>query len=141
MSQRGKAKPSSAPVRPASALPSSLAAAVSEKGSRLAAAHRLDKAFPVFLTSVRGIQNGVGRNISPEGMFIETREVCPIGTEVRVTFEAPGVATNLTAVALVRFQAYLNYSGTGGEQEGVRGMGVRFLRFEEDGRPAQPVMQ
>jgi hypothetical protein len=123
-------------------MPAALRKAAPRAEERATAAHHFDKAFPVFLTSVRGIANGVGRNISPEGMFIETRDPCPIGSELRVTFEAPGVETELTAVAEVRFQAFLNYAGTDGGQEGMRGIGVRFVRFEDDARPvAKPIAQ
>ena len=139
---RGKVKTPPGPGGPAPALPEPLAAVTRPPADgHRTTAQRFDKAFPVFLSSVRGIANGVGRNISPEGMFIETRDVCPLGSEVRVTFEAPAVETNLTAVAEVRFQAFLNYAGRDGEQDGLRGIGVRFLRFEEDDRPAQPVRQ
>lgn len=112
-----------------------------EPNTRATAAHHFDKAFPVFLSSVRGIANGVGRNITPEGMFIETRDPCPIGTEVRVTFEAPALGTEITALATVRFQAFLNYSGADGETDGLRGIGVRFVSFEPDQRAVPNVVR
>lgn len=134
---RAKPDPS---VPPPSRLPDALAkAARRPKDARKTAAHHFDKAFPVFLTSVRGIANGVGRNITEEGMFIETRDPCPLGSELRITFEAPAIGTELTAVGEVRFQAFLNYAGQDGQQEGLRGIGVRFLRFEQDARPQHPV--
>jgi hypothetical protein len=94
-------------------------------------AHQFDKAFRVFVSSERGVANGVGRNISATGMFVETREPCSIGTEVRITFSAESIGTELTAVGEVRFQCFLNFTGGQGRNEGLRGMGVRFLRFEE----------
>ncbi len=116
-------------------LPDAMAAvAVRPPDSRKTAAHHFDKVFPVFLTSSRGVANGVGRNITNDGMFIETREPCPLGTELRITFEAPSFGTEITAVAEVRFQAFLNYAGADGETDGLRGMGVKFLRFEHDER-------
>lgn len=141
-----------APARARGELPESTGARLPAALARLAApavtaiartaAHKFDKAFPVFVQSVRGIANGVGRNISREGMFIETRDPCPIGSEVRITFDAPGVDTSLVAVAEVRFQCFLNYASPAGDQEGLRGIGVRFLRFEDDPRPtAKPVAQ
>lgn len=114
------------------ALPEPLARAVPPAdGRRRTASHKFDKAFHVLLSSDRGLVNGVGRNISPEGMFIETRDVCPIGSELRVLFSADSIGTELTAVAEVRFQCFLNFAGSDGESDGVRGVGVRFLRFEE----------
>jgi hypothetical protein len=103
--------------------------------------HQFDKAFPVFITSARGLANGVGRNISAEGMFIETRDPCPIGSEIRITFSAPELATEFTAVAEVRFQAFLNFAGGAGDQEGLRGVGVRFVRFEAPEKPGNAVPQ
>ena len=100
-------------------------------GSRAAAAHKFDKAFPVIIYSARGVSNGVGRNISAQGMFIETREPMPMGSEVRVVFGSKELGAEISALAEVRFQAFLNFAGSNGEQEGMRGMGVRFLRFED----------
>lgn len=116
-------------------LPTALAQVAEKKRSNI---HDFDKAFQVLVSSSRGVMNGVGRNISTEGMFIETREPLSIGSVVRITFLAPSLETELTAVAEVRFQTFLNFAGPGGEQEGLRGMGVRFVRFEEDAtRPAR----
>lgn len=96
----------------------------------LSALHRFDKAYPVRIESVDGVANGVGRNIAPEGMFVETRVPCPLSSEVRITFDAPD-GTTFVAIGEVRFQAFLNYSGTApGESGGLRGFGVRFIRFE-----------
>lgn len=137
------APPRARPQLPASLgpkLPASLAK-IASVPDRKASAHQFDKAFPVFLSSARGLANGVGRNISSEGMFIETRDPCPIDSEIRITFIAPSVETELTAVAVVRFMAFLNYATAGGDTEGLRGIGVKFLRFEEDGRPMKPVAQ
>ena len=111
-------------------LPPALAkvAASERPGSSL---HKFDKAFAVFVSSARGIANGVGRNISAEGMFVETRDPCPIGTEVSIIFGSDAVGAEITAVGEVRFPCYLNFTGTDGDQEGVRGIGIRFQRFEE----------
>lgn len=122
-------------------LPAALVKILAAPLAKRSTQHQFDKSFPVFLNSVRGLANGVGRNISKDGMFIETRDPCPIGSEVRVTFTAPSVDTELTAVAEVRFQAFLNYASEGGGAEGLRGIGVRFLRFEDDGRPGKPTRQ
>jgi hypothetical protein len=110
-------------------------AKMTQARQRATAAHKFDKAFPVMLESVRGIANGVGRNISAEGMFVETRDPLPMGTQVRVIFGSRDSGTEISAIAEVRFQCFLNYSGDGGEQEGMRGMGVRFVKFEETESP------
>jgi hypothetical protein len=132
------------PVSTGPRLPAALArlAAPATALAKASNAHKFDKSFPVFLQSVRGIANGVGRNISRDGMFIETRDPCPIGSEVRVTFDSPGLETSLVAVGEVRYQCFLNYASPSGEQEGMRGIGVRFLRFEDDVRTnAKPTPQ
>jgi hypothetical protein len=136
--------PPPAPARAAPRLPSNLAGhAMPEREIRGTAAHQFDKAFPVLVRSERGLANGVGRNISSHGMFVETREPCTIGTEVRVTFAADSVGAEITAIGEVRFQCFLNFSGEAGRQEGMRGMGIRFVRFEESEAAArvQPVSQ
>ncbi len=122
-------------------LPDALArAARRSPRSSATAAHHFDKAFPVVLRSDRGLANGVGRNITETGMFIETRDVCPMGSELAVTFEAPEIGTEFTAVAEVRFQAFLNFAGEAGGDGHLRGIGVRFLRFEPNATgPAAPV--
>jgi hypothetical protein len=91
---------------------------------------RLDKAFPVFLEGDRGIGMGIARNISPGGMFVETRAPQPIGTQVRVTFPAEG--GEMTAVAEVRYVCHL-LGRAADETRGplaLRGMGMRFIYFE-----------
>lgn len=102
-----------------------------------------DKAFAVLVSGPQGVTNGVGRNISEGGMFIETREPYGLGTPVRITFSADELLTEIEALAEVRFQCFLNYAGASGEQEGLRGMGVRFLSFESADAPAgrRPVSQ
>lgn len=115
-------------AKPAVKLPKALTKAT----ARAPGLGPFDKAFAVFVSGPQGVTNGVGRNISSRGMFVETREPYSIGTGVRITFTEPGLQTELTALAEVRFQCFLNFAGTTGEQEGLRGMGVRFLSFEDD---------
>lgn len=105
------------------------------KAARAPGLGSFDKAFAVFVSGPQGVTNGVGRNISAGGMFVETREPYSIGTVVRITFTEPDLQTELTAVAEVRFQCFLNFAGSSGEQEGLRGMGVRFVSFDEDVDP------
>lgn len=118
-------------------LPAALARLTPPKVENATAAHKFDKAFPVILQSDAGVANGVGRNISSQGMFIETREPLAMGAKVRITFGSADVGAEIVALAEVRFQSFLNFAGSDGDQEGMRGMGVRFLRFEgEDISPA-----
>ena len=101
---------------------------------------RLDKVFPVYLEGEHGIGMGIARNISPGGLFVETRAPQPIGTQVRVTFQADG--GEMTAVAEVRYVCHLlgRLADGAPTHAAVRGMGVRFLYFEAAGE-APPVVQ
>ncbi len=89
---------------------------------------RLDKVFPVWLEGDRGGAMGVARNISAGGMFVETREPQPLGTQVRITF--PSDSGEMTAVAEVRYLCHLLGRDAGDLHSALRGMGVRFLYFE-----------
>ena len=112
-------------------LPAALARLAPPAKERATTAHKFDKAFPVFLYGEHGIANGVGRNITSEGMFIESRDPCAIGSFVKVVFGSKEIGSEITVVAQVRFQCFLNYASPSGEQEGMRGIGVRFVSFEE----------
>jgi hypothetical protein len=98
---------------------------------------RLDKVFPVWLEGQRGGGLGVARNISEGGMFIETRDPHPLGSQVRVSF--PSQEGEMSAVAEVRYVCHLlGRLADGAPQAGaahaaVRGMGLRFLYFEATG--------
>ena len=101
---------------------------------------RLDKVFPVYLDGERGVGMGIARNISPGGMFVETRAPQPIGSQVRVTFSAEG--GEMTAVAEVRYVCHL-LGRPGRDASGplaLRGMGMRFLYFET-GEELAPELQ
>jgi len=99
------------------------------RGERREAA-RLDKVFPVYLDGERGVGMGIARNISPGGMFVETRAPQPIGSQVRVTF--PAEAGDMTAIAEVRYVCHLlgRASRDASGPLALRGMGMRFLYFE-----------
>jgi len=94
------------------------------------AATRLDKIFPVYTEGDRGGGMGVARNISEGGMFVETRDPPPLGSQVRITFPSQG--GEMTAVAEVRYVCHLlGRAGRDAEvHAAVHGMGVRFLYFE-----------
>ena len=97
------------------------------------AAPRLDKAFTVFIEGERGGALGIARNISEGGMFVETRDPQPLGSQVRITF--PSGAGEMTAVAEVRYVCHLlgRAAGDAPAQAAVRGMGVKFLYFDAEG--------
>jgi hypothetical protein len=96
-------------------------------------ARRLDKVFPVWLEGDRGGSMGIARNISEGGMFIETHDPLPLGSQVRVAF--PAEAGEMTAVAEVRYVCHLlgRLADGAPTHAAVRGMGVRFLYFEAAG--------
>jgi len=102
-------------------------------------ARRLDKVFPVWLEGDRGGSMGIARNISEGGMFIETHDPLPLGSQVRVAF--PAEAGEMTAVAEVRYVCHLlgRLADGAPTHAAVRGMGVRFLYFEAAGE-APPVV-
>jgi len=92
---------------------------------------RFDKAFPVYLAGEEGMTRGIARNISDGGMFIETREPYRLGAQVRVTFVSPDNGTEITMLGEVRYQCFLSYgNGSEGESQ-LRGMGLRFLKAEQ----------
>jgi hypothetical protein len=113
------------------------AAAEARRAAERRIAPRLDKAFPVWLEGDRGGSLGVARNISRGGMFIETRDPLPLGSQVRVSFPSQG--GEMIAVAEVRYVCHLlgrladGAPAQGAGPAAVRGMGVRFLYFDAEG--------
>ena len=99
-------------------------------GADRRSAARLDKVFRVFVEGERGCGLGIARNISPGGIFVETRTPQPIGSQVRITF--PSEAGSMIALAEVRYVCHLLGRGQGRlpGPVAVRGMGLRFLYFE-----------
>ncbi|HWV37785.1 MAG TPA: PilZ domain-containing protein [Vulgatibacter sp.] len=90
---------------------------------------RFDKAFPVYVTTPQGIFRGVARNISSGGMFIETRDLQPMGGRITVCFADHASGVEISVVSEVRFQCVLEYGGKEGPTA-LRGVGVRFLEFD-----------
>jgi PilZ domain-containing protein len=111
------------------------AVGTSEQRQERRSAPRLDKVFPVFIEGERGGALGVARNISPGGLFVETRNPEPLGSHVRVSF--PSSAGEMTAVAEVRYVCHLLARASAGDERpaAVRGMGLRFLYFDSGGTP------
>lgn len=96
-------------------------------------AYRFDKVFQVEVSSpIFGSYMCVARNISAGGIFLETFDPLPLGSEVRIHFEIPDSQGEVVAVGEVKNHYYLNYQQDGSPRS-LMGMGVRFLGFEEDG--------
>lgn len=102
-----------------------------EQGADRRTSSRFDKVFPVYLANDEGLARGIARNISEGGLFVETRETYPLGSRIRVTFADDESRSELTVLAEVRYQCFLNYAGPPG-RNAVRGMGLRFVEFESD---------
>jgi hypothetical protein len=88
---------------------------------------RLRVAFPVLVEGPFGLRRCIARDISARGLFIETWDEHPIGTELRVTFSLPDGSWEMTARCVVRHVIDLR----AGEGE-LRGIGVSFEEIEED---------
>jgi hypothetical protein len=94
---------------------------------------RFDKVFPVWVSSPSfGECQGIARNISTGGMFLELREPLPLGSEVNVHFTIPDSDGELVAKGQVRRHYFLQFNGDDGPRA-LTGMGVRFTGFDEDG--------
>ena len=93
---------------------------------------RFDKVFPVYLSSQDGIWRGIARNISEGGIFIETKDPQPLGGQITVCFADERAGVEMSAKAEVRYQCVLEYGARGGTAA-LRGMGLRFLGFMEEG--------
>jgi Tfp pilus assembly protein PilZ len=91
--------------------------------------NRFDKVFAVYLSGQMGLARGIARNISHGGMFVETREPFPLGSEIWVTFADEGTGSEMSVLGEVRYQCHLNYAGPPGANA-LRGMGIRFLQFD-----------
>ena len=90
-------------------------------------AGRFDKAFPVWLEGERGVAAGIGRNITATGMFVETREPCPLGSRVKVTFPSPSGGAEMTLEGEVRYQCFINFAKADATRAGLRGIGLKFV--------------
>ena len=98
--------------------------------------YRFDKVFQVEVSSsIFGSYVCVARNISAGGMFLETFDPLPLGSEVRIHFEIPDSQGEVVAIGEVKNHYYLNYQQDGAPRS-LMGMGIRFMGFEEDGEGA-----
>ncbi len=98
-----------------------------------ASSARFDKAFPVWLEGEPGVASGIARNITEQGMFVETREPFALNTRVRVTFTGPSGA-ELTLEAEVRYQCYINFARPDSTRAGMRGIGLKFVPPQQQPR-------
>jgi hypothetical protein len=90
---------------------------------------RFDKVFTVYLTTSEGVSRGMGRNISADGMFVETRDNLPLGGQLKVTFCGQD-GTEITCWCEVRYQVALSYGGKDGQEGFSRGVGLRIVAYE-----------
>jgi hypothetical protein len=88
---------------------------------------RLRVAFPVLVEGPFGLRRCIARDISSRGLFIETYDELPVGTDVRVTFSLPDGSWEMTARCTVRHVIDLRAS-----RGDLRGVGVSFEEIEED---------
>ena len=94
---------------------------------------RFDKVFPVWVESaVFGESQGIARNISEGGIFVELSDPLPLGSEVRVHFTVPDSHAELVARGEVKRHYFLHYCDASGPRA-LSGMGIRFTSFEEGG--------
>lgn len=95
---------------------------------------RLDLLSVVFVeTKLYGNYACLARNVNAAGIFLETLDLLPLGTEVRFRFEDSGEVL-IVAYGVVQQHHYINHSARG-ELRATAGMSVRFKRFEaEKGR-------
>ncbi len=97
---------------------------------------RFDKVFTVYLSTEGGLSRGIGRNISMQGMFVETREQLSLGERVKVTFAGED-GTEMTCLCEVRYQVALAYGKKDGREGFTRGVGLRIVAYEtKDDAPA-----
>ena len=93
---------------------------------------RFDKIFPVVLGSeLYGETVAVARNISAGGMLVQSAEVLPLGSVVTVHFQIGDTDDELVARAEVKHHLCLNYAAPGAEPRSARGMGLRFVDFDD----------
>jgi hypothetical protein len=90
---------------------------------------RFDKIFPVYLDTDEGVSRGICRNISPSGLFVETREPVPLGDKCKVTICGED-GTEMTCLCEVRYQVALAYGRKDGGAGNTRGMGLRIVAYE-----------
>src|SRR5262245_62245485 len=72
---------------------------------------RFDKVFPVWVESEAfGECQGIARNISAGGIFVEMTEPLPLGSAVKVHFTVPDSQGELVARGEVKRHYFLHFS-------------------------------
>ena len=93
--------------------------------------YRFDKVFPVGISSAQfGECQGIARNISEAGMFVEMSDPLPLGSPLEVHFRMPDSPGEIIARAEVKGHYFMNYSEPDGPRSLI-GMGLRFTGFDE----------
>lgn len=94
---------------------------------------RFDKIFAVVLGSeLYGETVAVARNISAGGMLVQTPDVLPLGSVVTVHFQIGDSDDEILARAEVKHHLCLNFASAGDEPRAARGMGLRFIDFDDN---------
>lgn len=92
--------------------------------------HRFHIVCPVKVESTtHGVSYCIARNVSEEGIFLETSEPLPIGSIVEVWFTGNAGATPIVARGEVKHHFFLHY-GAETRTKALTGMGVRFSHFD-----------
>lgn len=90
---------------------------------------RLRLAFPVLVDGPHGLRRCLARDISARGLFVETSELHPEGTLLRVTFAVPDGSWEMTVRCEVRH--VVRERGPAGILEGL-GLTFRGVEVEAD---------
>jgi uncharacterized protein (TIGR02266 family) len=93
--------------------------------------------FPVQLKvrfeTVEALEDQLAINLSSGGMFVRCAEPAPLGTEVRLVIELPGLVPPLICRAVVAHRVVQEQARTTGQ---VAGVGVQFLDADDRFRDA-----
>ena len=92
---------------------------------------RIELGVEVNLESEHNFYTGFTENISTGGLFIATRDMLPMGTQVQMVFSLSG-GTEIRANVEVRWHR-LEQTGSDGLSPGI---GVRFLDLSEEQQAA-----
>ncbi len=103
-----------------------------QTGFDLRALPRVPVQLKVRFDSVEALEDQLAINLSAGGMFVRCAEQAPLGTEVQLVIELPGLAPPLLCLAVVAHRVVQEQARTTGQ---VAGVGVQFLdsddRFRE----------
>lgn len=80
-------------------------------------------------SAMHGVSYCIAKNISEEGIFLQTDEPLPIGTIVEIWFTAQNGSTPIIGKGEVKHHFYFHFAGDLGAKA-LTGMGVRFKAFD-----------